>query len=99
MRRVYLRGRTNILKRILIHVSALNLGLIMRTAFGIGTPRTLQGRVLSFLSLVSDKIFALYVVFNAKRYILVDSWIPQRIGLTWWFFEAHSQILTLTTGC
>jgi hypothetical protein len=66
MRRVYLRGRTNILKRILIHVSALNLGLIMRSAFGIGTPRTLQGRVLSFLSAASDKILTIYVNSRAR---------------------------------
>jgi hypothetical protein len=83
MRRVYLRGRTNILKRILIHVSALNLGLIMRTAFGIGTPRTLQGRVLSFLSSASEKFFALYVEFKAKKYIFVDCCLPQRMGPTW----------------
>ena len=79
MRRVYLRGRTNILKRILIHVSALNLGLIMRTAFGIGTPRTLQGRVLSSLSAASDKIFALYAEFKAKKCIFGFCWIPQRM--------------------
>jgi transposase len=79
MRRVYLRGRKNILKRILIHVSALNLGLIMRSAFGIGTPRTLQGRVLSFLSVAFDKILALYVEFEAKRYIFAEFWIPQRM--------------------
>src|SRR4030095_2597304 len=30
MRRLYLRGRSNILKRILIHTAALNLGLLMR---------------------------------------------------------------------
>jgi hypothetical protein len=42
--RTYLRGHNNILKRILIHVSALNLGLMIRSAFGIGTPRTLQGQ-------------------------------------------------------
>jgi transposase len=50
MRRTYLRGRKNILKRILIHVSALNLGLMMRSIYGIGTPRSLQGRVFSFFS-------------------------------------------------
>ena len=99
MRRVYLRGRKNILKRILIHVSALNLGLIMRTAFGIGTPRTLQGRVPSFLSAASAKIFALYTEFKAMKYIFADYRIPQRTVLTWWAFETHSQILTLTTGC
>jgi transposase len=45
MRRVYLRGHQNILKRVLLHVGALNLGLLMRTLFGVGTPRSLQGRV------------------------------------------------------
>ena len=43
MRRVHLRHRINILKRLLIHVSACNLGLLMRRLTGIGTPRTLQG--------------------------------------------------------
>jgi transposase len=73
MRRVYLRGRNNILKRILIHVSALNLGLIMRSAFGIGTPRTLQGRVLSFLSAAADKILVLYFEFGSSGF-LVDNY-------------------------
>lgn len=45
MRRVYLRGHQNILKRVLLHAGALNLGLLMRTLFGVGTPRGLQGRV------------------------------------------------------
>src|SRR6202022_450131 len=44
MRRTHLRGHTNILKRILIHASGFNLGLIMRQLIGLGTPRGLQGR-------------------------------------------------------
>jgi transposase len=44
MRRTHLRGHPNILKRLLVHASAFNLGLLMRTAFGLGTPRGLQGR-------------------------------------------------------
>lgn len=43
MRRVHIRGHSNILKRLLIHVCALNLGLLMRAVYGIGTPRGLQG--------------------------------------------------------
>jgi transposase len=43
MRRVHIRGHANILKRLLIHVCALNLGLLMRAVYGIGTPRGLQG--------------------------------------------------------
>ena len=42
MRRTHLRGHTNILKRLLIHVSGFNLGLIMRQMIGVGTPRGLQ---------------------------------------------------------
>ena len=38
MRRVYLRGRDNVLKRVLIHVGALNLSLVMRQGLGKGTP-------------------------------------------------------------
>ena len=44
MRRTHLRGHTNILKRLLIHVSGFNLGLIMRQLIGVGTARGLQGR-------------------------------------------------------
>ena len=44
MRRTHLRGHANILKRLLVHASGFNLGLVMRTLTGIGTPRGLQGR-------------------------------------------------------
>lgn len=38
MRRVHLRGHSHILKRLLIHAGALNLGLLMRMRLGVGTP-------------------------------------------------------------
>jgi transposase len=44
MRRTHLRGHENILKRLLIHVGAFNLSLILRREIGVGTPRGLQGR-------------------------------------------------------
>jgi len=44
LRRTHLRGHANILKRLLVHAGAFNLGLLMRTACGRGTPRGLQGR-------------------------------------------------------
>jgi transposase len=50
MRRVHLRGHTNILKRVLLQTAALNLGLLMRTLFGVGTPRSLQGRAAAPLA-------------------------------------------------
>jgi hypothetical protein len=50
MRRVYLRGHANIRKRLLIHTAGFNLGLLMRRVIGVGTPRSLQGRLAAALS-------------------------------------------------
>jgi transposase len=44
MRRTHLRKHENIAKRLLVHVAGLNLALLMRTRFGVGKPRCLQGR-------------------------------------------------------
>jgi transposase len=43
MRRTHLRKQGNILKRLLIHVAAMNLGILLRNRYGVGTPRGLQG--------------------------------------------------------
>src|SRR5437879_13855068 len=43
LRRTHLRGHQNILKRLIVHAGAFNLGLLMRHAIGRGTPRGLQG--------------------------------------------------------
>ena len=43
MRRTHLRGRKNILKRLLIHAVGFNLALLVRVKYGMGKPRTLQG--------------------------------------------------------
>jgi transposase len=52
MRRLYLRGRDNILKRLLVHAAAFNISLILRRQLGVGKPRALQG--------LSSDLFALY---------------------------------------
>jgi hypothetical protein len=59
MRRVHLRGRENILKRLMVHSGAANLGLLMRKLFGKGTPRALQGlrRMLFSSSGASPRLF------------------------------------------
>jgi transposase len=44
MRRVHLRGRENILKRLLLQGAGFNLGLVMRARYRVGTPRGLQDR-------------------------------------------------------
>jgi transposase len=53
MRRVHLRGRENILKRLVVHSGAANLGLLMRKVFGKGTPRALQGQLQAIPSVAN----------------------------------------------
>jgi transposase len=50
MRRTHLRGHQNILKRLLIHAGGFNLGLLVRSILGVGTPRGLQGRVAAVIA-------------------------------------------------
>lgn len=57
MRRVHLRGHSNILKRLMIHAGSLNLGLLMRSLFGCGTPRGLQGRLNQLLLVAQIQLF------------------------------------------
>jgi transposase len=53
MRRVHWRGRDNILKRLVVHSGAANLGLLMRKLFGKGTPRGLQSRSQATISAIN----------------------------------------------
>jgi transposase len=48
-RRTWVRGTVNVAKRYLLHAAAHNLGVLMRVLFGVGTPRSLQGRALAFI--------------------------------------------------
>ena len=59
LRRTHLRGHHNILKRLLIHAGAFNLGILMRQAFGRGTPRGLQGRRFDLSTL--EIAFAMFI--------------------------------------
>jgi transposase len=53
LRRTHLRQHGNILKRVLVHAGAANLGLWMRTLTGIGSPRGLQGRLAAAFAVVA----------------------------------------------
>jgi transposase len=73
LRRTHVRAHENVLKRLLVHAGAFNLGLWMRTLFGVGTPRGLQGRlvalsaVLSALcSLTGEAIALIAIQFNRR---------------------------------
>jgi hypothetical protein len=70
MRRVYLRGHTNILKRLLIHTSGFNLGLVMRQLIGFGTPRGLQGRLSALVAALLALIGSLTALATRHRRLI-----------------------------
>jgi transposase len=70
MRRTHLRRHNNIIKRVLVHVAGLNLSLLMRTLFGVGKPRCLQGKA----GLLAALLAALIALWAA----LVELWARQR---------------------
>ena len=100
MRRTHLRGHTNILKRILIHVSGFNLGLIMRQVIGVGTPRGLQDRPAVVIA-------TLLVLMGVAQRRLAAIWTPHRLitamrgqltsPIT--ILVNSSTMATCTTGC
>ncbi len=47
LRRIFVRDHAKVRKRLQIHVCGFNMGLLMRHLTGVGTPRSLQGRVLA----------------------------------------------------
>ena len=53
LRRSHVRGHENVLKRLFVHAGAFNLGLWMRTLFGVGTPRSLQGRSVAYGAMIT----------------------------------------------
>src|SRR3954452_9941172 len=71
MRRVHLRGRDNILKRVLVHAGAFNLGLVMRNLFGSGTPRQLHDTGAAFWTVVSRLLgFILHFLLTLPQSLL-----------------------------
>lgn len=60
MRRTHLKGHAQILKRLLVHVAGCNLALVMRTLFGLGTPRGLQGLARDLIGTLSASVHDLW---------------------------------------
>jgi len=99
MRRTHLREHPNILKRLLIHVAGFNLGLVMRSLFGVGTARGFQGlcgRVLAFV----------WALWAALRRTLLPRGPHRAIGGSGYYFEQSSPSTSpmlpnrcFTTGC
>jgi transposase len=74
MRRTYLRGHDNILKRVLVHASGFNLGLMMRRLIGVGTPRGLQGRVAALIAVLVNLWSTMLVAVDLRS----SSWHRDR---------------------
>jgi transposase len=68
MRRCTLHGRQNILKRLLIHVGAFNISLVLRQMLGAGTPRELKNRATSLAFRLLNCLLSLRWPESAARY-------------------------------
>jgi len=80
MRRVHLRGRENIEKRYLLHAAAFNLGILMRSKLGVGTPRGLQGALRTASAVLSRFIERTILLFKTYRGAvpkITDQYSPQ----------------------
>jgi transposase len=96
MRRTHLRGHDNILKRLLVHVSGFNLGLLMRTLVGVGTPRGLQGRLTALIA----TLWALVASATRRRTTAHHPGAsPRRTPANFTAFIWSSESATCTTGC
>lgn len=76
MRRTYLRGHGNIMKRLLVHVAGFNLGLLMRTILGYGTPRQYAGAsraAISAILTLLERLWAAGVRFADIRRVSVST--------------------------
>jgi transposase len=79
MRRTHLRGHPNILKRLLVHASAFNLGILMRQVCGRGTPRGLQGYRVAARSLQPGLTMLSERLWAATTALLVYLLFPLRV--------------------
>lgn len=75
LRRVHLRDQEEIRKRILMQAAAFNLGLLMRTRFGFGTPRSLQGLAAAQTALAGHLYRAVSSLIRLSR-PEISRWSP-----------------------
>jgi transposase len=81
MRRAWLRGRENVEKRYLVHVSACNLGLLMRRLVGFGTPKGLAGAPAALLAVLAGLCLALAGVWRRALRNLHLEWFTSEFHL------------------
>ena len=74
LRRVHLRGHRNILKRVLLQVCGLNLGLLMRQLTGFGTPRGLQGRAYALVDALLLALRRVWGLVSSPAAFMPGNW-------------------------
>ena len=100
MRRTHLRTHDNILKRLLIHAGAFNLGLMMRAVLGVGTPRGLQGRAAAVLATLVAWILTHGVARRRQGAPIAEPAADSyRHELLMWPSVLCRTTLAFTTGC
>jgi transposase len=100
LRRVYLRGHTNIRKRLLIHTAGFNLGLLMRQLIGVGTPRALQGRLVAVMAALLALMRDLWGHRTPHRCLEPHRSLPKRRAVvTSAFLNFRVREMAFTTGC
>jgi transposase len=72
MRRLFLRGRENIAKRVLIHAAAFNVGLMMRLKYGLRKPRSLAKAAAAACALLFALVEWLGSIFAVVRLIVAS---------------------------
>src|SRR5580704_6830642 len=80
MRRCTLHGRKNILKRLLIHVGAFNISLVMRKMLGAGKPRELANRMAELVLGASKRLINLFRYKNADNFNLRSANTTRQTG-------------------
>ena len=96
MRRVHLRGRENILKRLLIHIAGFNLSLVLRLMTGKGTPRGLQDLAAAYFLTLIVLIDRLWQGLEARNDSLSPAMLKSQHST---FALADFEIDTTATGC
>jgi len=66
LRRLYVHGKQNVQKRLLLQAAACNLALLLRKLIGAGTPRALQDAVIDLFSHHMRRISTLNVIAVAS---------------------------------
>jgi transposase len=100
MRRSTLRGHDNILKRLLIHVGAFNISLILRKMLGAGTPRELKNRAVRLVLRLFEWLIRNDLPLGTATYSkvpILTRYSPSRSIRTAFYFTWNS--VTCTTGC